>query len=366
MGSPPQRTGRHGRRDLRPGSDSQHCRDLGSGAKTEMQAHETELANQRRVAFLIESYSLLHQVGTGAIMEASTKLLPGQAGAATQEEASRILQQWLKFFQQAIELPPNEFASRVVIARAYSRLGYTYWMLSIAKGTQNGLEPGLLAQALSNYRRSVKLLEELLADSPGDPKIQRYLAEALGLGNMGCCLRTAVRTEEAEPLYLRAIQVRRELLCGTSTGSVADVRTQPSGPAELDDLLYLVSTVHLMAGLMDDRGHVAEAEDLRRAARGRSRRRRSAVVSTRVSEAEDDVGKSAHDRAASPLRSKPAPGYDDQSPTGARSWTPATPSPSIIWPGRSALFLANPGSTPRKGLLWPGKRSPLSRMNGVS
>ena len=35
-------------------------------------------------------------------------------------------------------------------------------------------------------------------------------------------------------------------------------------PGELDDLLYLVSTVHLMAGTLEGKGRRAEAEDLRR------------------------------------------------------------------------------------------------------
>jgi len=232
--------------------------------KTEHQAHETELANQRRVAFLIESYPVLHEVLSRKIEEATPKLFASQAGSATREEASQSLQQWLRFFEQAIELPPNDLASRAVIARAYSRLGYARWMMSMAKATQHGLEPGLLAEALAYYRRSVEQLEKLLADSPGDPKICRYLAEALGLGNMGCCLRTGLRTEEAESHYRRAIQIRRELLRGTSSGSVADVRTPADAPDELEDLVYLVSTVHLMAGLLDGKGQAAEAEEMRR------------------------------------------------------------------------------------------------------
>ena len=35
-------------------------------------------------------------------------------------------------------------------------------------------------------------------------------------------------------------------------------------PGEPDDLLYLVSTIHLMAGLLENKGRVAEAEDLRK------------------------------------------------------------------------------------------------------
>ncbi|HKI20314.1 MAG TPA: protein kinase, partial [Isosphaeraceae bacterium] len=232
--------------------------------KTEMQARQTELANKRRVAFVIESYPLLHRLGTGAIRDASGQLLSGQAGTVTGEEASQILEQWLRIFQQAIELPPNDLKSREVIARAYSRLGYTHWMLSCAKATKDGLEPRLLAEALADYRTSVDLLEKLLVDSPGNPIIRRYLAEALGLGNMGCCLRSALRDEEAEPLYRRAIQIRRELLGGTGSCCAADIRARADVAGELDDLPYLVSTVHFMTGMLDGKGRVAEADRMRR------------------------------------------------------------------------------------------------------
>jgi len=231
--------------------------------KTEFQAHEKERAIQGRVDFVIESYPVLHQVAKSEIDEAITKLFIGQAGGTTREEASQTFAKWQRFFQQAIELPSTDQASRAVTARAFSRLGYAHWMLSIAKATQGVLEPGLLAEALADYRRSVELLEKLLADAPGDPKIRRYLAEALGLGNMGCCMRSALRPEEAESLYRRAIQIRRELLRGTTSGN-ADVRNQADVPAELDDLLYLVSTVHLMAGLLNAKGRGAEADELRR------------------------------------------------------------------------------------------------------
>ena len=63
------------------------------------------------------------------------------------------------------------------------------------------------------------MLEKLLVDSPDDPKIRRYLAEALGLGGMGCCLVSALRPEEAEPLYRRTIEIRRELLTGGAGGT---------------------------------------------------------------------------------------------------------------------------------------------------
>jgi serine/threonine protein kinase len=231
--------------------------------RLEIQARETMLANQRRVAFVIESYSLLHRLGTGAIAEASKLFpVPGQAGAPVGEEASQVLEPWLRFFKQAVGLPPNDRESREVIARAYSRLGFAHWMMSLAKASAGGPEPQLLAQALADYRRSVELLEKLLADSPEDPKIRRYLAEALGIGNMGCTLRSALRMKESESIYRRAVQIRRELLRSPGSGGIADARADVSG--ELDDLTYLVSTVHLLAGIAESKGNGAEAEHLRR------------------------------------------------------------------------------------------------------
>ncbi len=232
--------------------------------KTELQARKTELANQERVAFVIESYPVLHQAGTSAIGEASAKLFPGQSSTAGREEATQTLDHWLRFFQKAIELPPNDLASRAVIARAYSRLGYIHWMMSMVHATARGLEPHHLAEALADYKRSVELLERLLTDAPGDPKLRCYLAEVLGLGNMGCCARSAFRLEEAESLYRRAIQIRRELLCGTGSEGVVEIRSWTDVPGEPDDLLYLVSTIHLVAGLLENKGRVAEAEDLRK------------------------------------------------------------------------------------------------------
>ena len=119
-----------------------------------------------------------------------------------------------------------------------------------------------------DFRQSIALLEKLLADSPDDPKIRRYLAEALGLGGMGCCLRSALRPEEAEPLYRRTIEIRRELLCGIGTGGTTEVQAQADLAGELNDLSYLVNTVHLVARMLDGKGRIAEAEGLRRQLEG--------------------------------------------------------------------------------------------------
>jgi tetratricopeptide (TPR) repeat protein len=232
--------------------------------KTELQAHETQLANQRRLDFVIDTYPKLHDLATGEIAYAAEKLGPGQTDSAVGAEASEVLEKWLRFFRQITELTSNDPESRSVIARAYSRLGYIHWMLSFGRATQNGPEPGSLVQALADYHRSADLLDKLIAESPCDSKVRRYLARAIGLGNMACCLRMARDIPEAESLYRRTIEIRRELLLDSGSGTVASGSAGEDAADKLDDLVYLVSTVHLMANLLEARGLSTEAEGLRR------------------------------------------------------------------------------------------------------
>ena len=248
----------------RGGADCQHRRDLGGSAQ-EPSSKPMRQCVQTNDASISSSRVIPSSTGKErrAIQEANGQLW-GQTDPATRKEAAEIIQQWLDFFKQTIELPPNDLKSREVIARAYSRLGYAHWMLSMAKPSNGRPDPQLLAAALAEYRQSVALLEKLLADSPGDPKIRRYLAESIGLGSMGCCLRIADRTEEAESLYARTIQIRRELLLGLGTDGVADVRAPADVAGQLEDLPYLASTVHLMAQMLEGKGRAAEAQAMRR------------------------------------------------------------------------------------------------------
>ena len=231
--------------------------------KTEAQVRKTEEALRKKNTFIIENNALLDQGGMGMI-DAANRQFHGQVPTATPEEASQMLEQALSVFQQAIELPPDDLKSRAVIARGYTRLGYTRWMLSMARASNQGLDSRLLADAQADFRRSIALLEKLLVDSPDDPKIRRYLAEALGFGGLGCSLVSAFRPDEAEPLYRRTIEIRRELLRGVGTGGAPDGRAPADGAAEQTDLSYLVNTVHILARLLDAKGKAAEADALRR------------------------------------------------------------------------------------------------------
>ncbi len=193
-------------------------------------AEKAETARNAYHAYMIESYPLIEQSVRGAINNAQ-RLAMGQSGPARREEGIQIFDQWVRILRQTSELPRSDRESRIIIARATTHLGYVRAILSMVKGGPSGrCEPELLAQATEDYRKSIALFEGLLAESPGDAKLRRYLADAVGVFGMGCCFRFAYRNGEAESCYRRAIQLRRDLVRGT--GSVgAPTEQAPTWPA---------------------------------------------------------------------------------------------------------------------------------------
>jgi eukaryotic-like serine/threonine-protein kinase len=226
--------------------------------KTEAQARKTVEELQRKHAYIIKSFPLFDRNVLGPVPVGTSN---GQSVPTTAQEAAETYEQALSVFQQAIELPPSDSQSRTIIARAFMHLGYSRWMLSWVKGLRGRPDAALLASAQADYQQSIKLLEKLLSESPDDPKIRRYLSEALGLGNYGCCLVSDLRQDEAEPLYRRAIDIRRQLLFGSD----ADVPAGKNAGAstEASDFFYLVNTVQLLASLLESKGQEAEADHLR-------------------------------------------------------------------------------------------------------
>ncbi len=188
----------------------------------------------------------------------------GAQGPSASAEASRKLEEALSIFQYAIALPPEDANSRTVVARAYTRLGYARWMLSMIKSTQAGPEPRLIADAQVDFRKSIGMLEKLLADSPEDASLRRYLASALGLGNLGCCLRSELRLTDAEPVYRRSIDLLRELLGVTGARRALDGKGNSDAASEAMDLTYLVESVQNLASMEDAKGNKAEGDRLRR------------------------------------------------------------------------------------------------------
>jgi serine/threonine protein kinase len=230
-------------------------------AATLAQVRKTEEALRRHDALIIATYPLFDGLGMQEIYNAN--MLAGEAGPST-EESSRRIEQAMKIFQQAIELPPDNLESRAIIARAYTRLGFARWMSSMNKACNGNLEPRLLDEALGHFRRSIELLEKLRVESHDDPKIRRYMADALGVGGMGCCLMSASGFAAAEPLYRRAIEIRRDMLRGLGTVAVVDGQAQTDVTGEITNLHTLVLWVHQVARLLDANGRAKEADSLRR------------------------------------------------------------------------------------------------------
>ena len=210
-------------------------------------------------AYMIESYPLIDKSAGEAIGQAF-QLSMSQAGPASREEGLRIFDQWVKILQHLSELPRSDRDSRIVIGRACTRLGYARVMLSMARPTPDGhLDPGLLAQAREDYGRSISLLKELLAASPEDVKLRRYLADATGVFGMGCCDRFAGLNEEAESWYRRAIQIRRDLARGLGAGEF-DSGSGTDVAGEVGNFTFLVSTVQILADMEERTGRRAEAQ----------------------------------------------------------------------------------------------------------
>jgi serine/threonine protein kinase len=228
----------------------------------EEQARKAEDSLHRHQAFVVASYPLLDRAGMDAIGTAMRVLMNSKSNTPQEVEASQTAQQAVRIFQEAIELPPTDLASRAVIARAYSRLGTIHWQLSMAGQHWNDPNPELLAEALTYHRKAVALFEKLLVESKNEPKIRRWMAGALGFGAMGCCELTSQHPEEAESLYRRSIQIRRELLLGI--GAPADLPAPTDTAGELQDMSFLVNTVSVVRQILGQKGRAAEAADMRR------------------------------------------------------------------------------------------------------
>ncbi len=231
--------------------------------ETRRQAHATDEARNKYRDYIIKHFPLLDR-SAQQLVEKADQMLMDAADPAARREGSQIYDQVVRMFQEASELPPTDTDSRIVIARALSRLASTRSMLGFQNGTPGYPEPKLMAAAGSDFHRSIALFEKLVVEQAGDPRIRRYLADALGLGGMGCHLRFTHCYEEAEHFYRRAIELRRDLVLGRASGDVAGSRPRIDDPDEKQNLMLLVYTAGIVASAMVDAGRMAEAESLLR------------------------------------------------------------------------------------------------------
>jgi tetratricopeptide (TPR) repeat protein len=168
----------------------------------------------------------------------------------------------ITLFKEASELTPTNRESRVIIARAIYRVAYTRFCMSFCKGWPGPADPTLLAEAQSDYRRSIELLERILAESGDDRSAERYLADSSGFGGMGCCFRASTQPREAERYYSRAVELRRDLI--RRRDACDDYRSRPRLLAtdEEEDPIILMTSAHMLMFMMLEGGRTADVDRL--------------------------------------------------------------------------------------------------------
>ena len=122
----------------------------------------------------------------------------------------------------------------------------------------------LRALAEGDYRRSIELFDKLLAESPGDRKIRRFYADALGSWGWGWYLSIVKRLREAEPHYRLAIQIWRDLVRDPVDPGETPANSGQQSGVESGDFPSLVETVQALASILDNTGRAPEADEQRR------------------------------------------------------------------------------------------------------
>ena len=173
-------------------------------------------------------------------------------------------------------------------------------------------EPGMLAEAMADYRRSVALLEKLLVDSPETRKFAATWPSARSACH-GLLLPPGFRIDEAEAA-LPPLDRDQARVASRHVHRPTAIRVDTAD--EFEDLSDLVTTVHILAGMLDGKGKVAEAEAMRRNSKMTSQWSPRGCQGLN-SNSGGRLGRTA--RAAVPLRliqcERPSE-CDDQSPAG--------------------------------------------------
>ena len=215
--------------------------------------------------YILQTWPLLDGFAMGEMGQAS-KALSGQTDPTVREDLMTTYRQALNFYKHASELPPVDVESRAIIAKAYSRMGFTNAVLSNARGNQGAPDPLLLKQAQADYRRSLALFESLHQEYPRDPRCRRYFAEALGPWGWGWMLSMTQGNAAAKPYYQRAVRLWREQIrdARASDGNDTEALAPEGATSVLSDLGSLASSVDALANILEGLGERSAAEDVRR------------------------------------------------------------------------------------------------------
>jgi eukaryotic-like serine/threonine-protein kinase len=230
------------------------------------QARKTDAANRSHHSYIIETFPLLDKLAMESMGHASM-LLSKRADPGSREQAIKVYHQALAVYTDASGLPPTDLESRAIIARGYSRLGFTRYLLSGTNADKHNSDPALVTQAEADYRRSLALFEKLHAEMPGDLKVRRYFAETEGVWGMGSLLALTRRTKEAEAHYHRSVELWRGLVRESGrkkSNNVLEERFNDSIASELSDLGSLAGMIQTLAKMLEGMNRAAEAEDLRK------------------------------------------------------------------------------------------------------
>ncbi len=228
------------------------------------QARKTDAANRSHHAYIIETFPLLDTLAMESMRQARV-FFSGRTDPENWEQAFKVYQRALTVYKNASELPPADLESRAIIARSYSRLGFTRSILSGANVKKTNAASGELRQAEVDYRQSLELFEKLHSEFPDDAKVRRYFADAEGMWGWGWFLEFMKRTGEAEPHYRRSVELWRGLVRdpGARNNSAVAGRSSENVASELSDLNSLAVMIQTLTKLLEDSGRASEAEDLR-------------------------------------------------------------------------------------------------------
>jgi eukaryotic-like serine/threonine-protein kinase len=220
--------------------------------KTNQQVQQTNKISLERLAYIRASFPLVDGLTINYMGEVSRESIP-LPGQRRKDRAVEVYQDALKFYQQASNIPAADYESRKIIARSFHRMGFTRGVTWFRKQSNPTPDlPNLLAQAESDYRHSIKLFEELLAEQPGDPEVRSWFADALGEWGYGWFLDTIQRPAEAEPQYRRSIPLSRDLAFDTGV----------DGPTRATELAKAGRVTTMLARMLDTGHRTREAEEL--------------------------------------------------------------------------------------------------------
>jgi len=221
--------------------------------ETNLQIQKTNTISQERLDYIRASFPLVDQIMMKYMGEKSNESVPIRVpGQWRPDPALEVYEKALKFYKQASEIPAADIESRKIVARSFGQMGFTRAVSWYRKqGNPTPDLPGLLAQAEADYRHSIELFEQLLAERPRDPEVKSWFAASLGEWGLGWFLEATRKPGESESCFRRAIQLSRDLVLDPSVD-------QPTRAFELDRIGKNTAT---LARMLMTSGRTSEAEE---------------------------------------------------------------------------------------------------------